>query len=48
MAILTKLINLLAIARFTSAIYFEAEPDKWRCFLDTVVTNYVTPLFRLL
>lgn len=41
MAILSKLISLLTIVRFTSAVYFEAEPDKWRCFLDTVVTNYV-------
>ena len=23
-----------------NAVYFMAEPDKWRCFKDTVVSNY--------
>jgi hypothetical protein len=25
-----------------NALYFYAEPDVWRCFQDTVVSNYVS------
>ncbi len=39
---ITKLIATLLLQQLTSAVYFLAEPDKWRCFKDTVVSNYVS------
>lgn len=38
---ITKIIATLLLAQLTSAVYFYAEPEKWRCFKDTVVSNYV-------
>lgn len=34
--------TLAAIANMASAVYFQAEPDVWRCFKDTIVGNYVS------
>ena len=28
--------------QYANAMYFYAEPDTWRCFQDTVVSNYVS------
>jgi len=38
----TRNILLMAIIGWqtVNAVYFMAEPDKWRCFKDTVVSNY--------
>lgn len=33
------LVSLAALCQ-VQAVYFMAEPDKWRCFKDTVVSNY--------
>jgi hypothetical protein len=35
------LIATLCLTQVTQAVYYLAEPDKWRCFKDTVVNNYV-------
>ena len=42
----TRNILLMAIVGWqtVNAVYFMAEPDKWRCFKDTVVNNYVSTL----
>jgi hypothetical protein len=40
MASFTKLVAIIASLQLTQAVYYLAEPDKWRCFKDTVVTNY--------
>lgn len=32
----------MMLAPVTSAMYFYAEQDQWRCFQDTVVQNYVS------
>jgi hypothetical protein len=42
---ITKLIATLLLQQLASAVYFLAEPDKWRCFKDTVVSNYVSQTF---
>jgi hypothetical protein len=39
---ITKFIATLLLQQLASAVYFFAEPDKWRCFKDTVVSNYVS------
>jgi hypothetical protein len=39
---ITKFIATLLLHQIASAVYFLAEPDKWRCFKDTVVSNYVS------
>ena len=36
------LITTLFLAQVTQAVYYLSEPDKWRCFKDTVVNNYVS------
>lgn len=36
------LIATLCLTQVTQAVYYLAEPDKWRCFKDTVVNNYVS------
>ena len=42
---ITKFIATLLLHQLASAVYFLAEPDKWRCFKDTVVSNYVSLAF---
>lgn len=39
---ITQIIATLLLQNLVSAVYFFAEPDKWRCFKDTVVSNYVS------
>lgn len=34
----------IMLIQVTSAMYFYAEPNEWRCFQDTVVSNYVSEL----
>lgn len=34
------LVALCSFNYLAQAVYFMAEPDKWRCFKDTVVSNY--------
>lgn len=36
----TLLLTFAFVLNITKAVYFQAEPDKWRCFQDTVITNY--------
>jgi len=36
------IIATLCILHVSNAVYYLAEPDKWRCFKDTVVNNYVS------
>lgn len=43
---LTKLIATLLLQQIVSAVYFLAEPEKWRCFKDTVVSNYVSHILN--
>jgi hypothetical protein len=43
----TLIATLLCLTQVTQAVYYLAEPDKWRCFKDTVVNNYVSPLSYL-
>ena len=38
---ITRLIATLLLSQMTSAVYYLAYPDKWQCFKDTVVGNYV-------
>lgn len=40
-AFLFMLMNMTFV-QVTQAMYFYAEPDEWRCFQDTVVSNYVS------
>lgn len=42
-ACLVVLINM-TLVQVTQAMYFYAEPDTWRCFQDTIVSNYVSHL----
>lgn len=37
-----RLVATLCLQQATHAVYYLAEPDKWRCFKDTVVSNYVS------
>ena len=37
-----SLIATLFLAQVTQAVYYLSEPNKWRCFKDTVVNNYVS------
>lgn len=41
---LLLLIATLCLQHVANAVYYLAEPDKWRCFKDTVVNNYVSTL----
>jgi len=38
------LIATLCLNQVANAVYYLADPDKWRCFKDTVVNNYVSSL----
>lgn len=40
------LIATLCLHSVANAVYYLAEPDKWRCFKDTVVNNYVSMVLR--
>lgn len=43
---LLLLIATLCLQHVANAVYYLAEPDKWRCFKDTVVNNYVSYTLR--
>ena len=45
MGVFTNILTLVAtfsLHELANAVYYLAEPDKWRCFKDTAVTNYVS------
>lgn len=42
-AFLYAICNLMLV-QVSNAMYFYAEQDVWRCFQDTVVSNYVSSL----
>lgn len=31
---------IAALFSYAQAVYFMAQPDTWRCFIDTIVSNY--------
>ena len=35
-------ISSMMLVQVSNAMYFYAEQDQWRCFQDTVVSNYVS------
>lgn len=39
---------MLVLANLANAVYFYSEPEKWSCFRDTVVANYVSIRHRLI
>ena len=40
--VLLATLSHLMLVHVANAMYFYAEPDTWRCFQDTIVSNYVS------
>lgn len=42
MALLTVFTTFALISQIANAVYYNAQLNTWRCFVDKVVTNYVS------
>jgi hypothetical protein len=39
---------LVLFVHLSRSAYFISEPDKWRCFKDNIVANYVSPSLNVI